>query len=482
MNIAGFLEGDTKALLNLSYVSRLFNQIATPLLYSNFRQLESWPVDKNKTLYAFLWTVLSRPHLAEHVKHIALQQMGTDEGLGLDPDQELIDLATQRINTTCSSLLRTDVAKDFNDEWLAAIRNTIPEAYLTLLICALPNLETLFFVEGYEPNILYTVLKAVVTQLKQAKILDEVPAGLPFTKLRTVKTWSDDMKYGYLGFDGLYPFFELPSMRGFEIGLANGEWGNIGAPDGAQMWKIEPRSSNIDKLSFQYSAFTGPCMRAMVRSCKSLKQFQFTYGKIHMYEVDFFPKDLLDELLGHADSLEVLRINYDDDWDKVLWHENEIESSDLVFDSKLKKLTKLKQLSVNSSILFGPNGDGRTDNNEPEVLVSPARFNLAESLPPLLEELEIYTCDANVVLHLSDIAQARMQGQLKSLALVRCYVAEEKIEQGDLNVVEIPGVKVDCAILSQEEREALIDIVERGYSNRPLESFILQDHPLLWNA
>ncbi|KAI9877784.1 MAG: hypothetical protein M1823_007049 [Watsoniomyces obsoletus] len=172
-----------------------------------------------------------------------------------------------------------------------------------------------------------------------------------------------------------------------------------------------------------------------------------------MYGKEFTPMELLRQLLHHADSLETLVLNYDDDWGKGTW--KEIDFAELHFGSDLSRLTRLKKLSTNFSALFGivvPTegryGSQIHQRDAPHV-------HLPSILPDTLEDMEVLVCDERIVSHLQELAEARSKQRYPKLRKVRCMMAEEWTDR-NIAKVEMPGVDIRYEFLDVNQRAHLI--------------------------
>ncbi|KAK5069724.1 hypothetical protein LTR64_008093 [Lithohypha guttulata] len=460
--IVNCLGSDTSSLHSLCLVSKVFSRLATPNLYTTYQQPESWPPEKATRFISYVRTILSRPDLAVHVKHVALGKADSDEGLVDSVSPDFVDLCRDRITSLWSPKLTEE---KFVSEWVEGIKQALPEALQGVLLSSLPNIESLYFEEGYQPKHLFQVLDAVTESDPSAK-------HVPARKLRSVRTLSVEGKYGYLDFAKCSSFFRLPTLRNFEIGLANGEWSED------SVWNVPAHSAAVEKLSFQYSALTCCCMRQIVRSCASLREFRFTYGRIHMYSVHFTPKELLEELLAHAATLEAVWLNFDDNWQKGEWEE--IPTERLVLDTSLKQLNKLKTMSINSHALLGhgvePIETFVERTNRPFVLA-----NLADMLPESIEFLEIIGCtEVAVFPQLVVLRTAQRQGRLTRVSTIRLIWANEilkpDVSRADIERFEMPGVRIDNLFMNVRERDASIDTAVENTSSELFgkDLFLLQ--------
>jgi hypothetical protein len=191
-------------------------------LYASYRQGNIWESSEIDRFYAFLHTVLQRPELARYVKNISVGPLSNDEPYHKDLSAELSELCRRRIYEICSGELAGSINDEARDAWIGYLEGPSPQAVLTVLLCSLQNLEFFFFEEGYEPVTFWLALQSAVSKLRAAQIAGSPPPNVPFTKLHSVDTYSREGKYGYMCFNEVCQFFNLPNMVTFEIALANG--------------------------------------------------------------------------------------------------------------------------------------------------------------------------------------------------------------------------------------------------------------------
>ncbi|KAJ9650086.1 hypothetical protein H2198_010600, partial [Neophaeococcomyces mojaviensis] len=324
--VFGFLTGESSTLAQVCLVTHTFNKLATPVLYKCFRDRRYFTSDEeNPRLFAFLRTVIARPDLARLVKEVATKSM-TDGYYGqlMIKDDLKASFFRQIDNLSCI-LFDESLAGGARMRWKKFIEDGDSLSIWALLLCSLPDIETLFFKTSNEPFLFFNLLGSAASRLKTAQTTNITASIFCYSELHSVRTVSSNLQYGYLDFQWFHTFFNLPKIRNFETALANGEWTD---DDESERWDVVPRSSSIEKLSFQYSAMTGSCITAIINSCAHLQEFHFTYGRnlktgdhrarrwSFRNRQDFTPMQLLQALLGHADSLEVLHVDYDDDWEK----------------------------------------------------------------------------------------------------------------------------------------------------------------------
>ena len=154
-NIIRCFNGDSSGLGRLCLVSRAFNALATPLLYQAYRQGYRWAKREIGYFYAFLRTILQRPDLADHVKYLNVGRMDGDEPYHLKMDATLIELCEKKIDEVCSGWLAGSISDELRQQWIDLLESPFPYAVLTVLLYSVPHVETLFYEEGWKPDIFW---------------------------------------------------------------------------------------------------------------------------------------------------------------------------------------------------------------------------------------------------------------------------------------------------------------------------------------
>ena len=454
--IFSFLAGESSALAQICLVCREFNTLATPILYICFRQDYDLPEDDNRRLFAFIKTVLARPDLAQHVKQVAVESLTSRDGCKITKGDDLKCAFDNRIDVLSRVLFEN--SEDYMGQtWKIFSENGSSKAILTVLLCSLPNVETLLFKEDGEPAIFLDSLSSAAFKLRAARVNNQPAPQIPFSKLHSVRMISDDLEYGFQSFLEMHRFFSLPNIRNVEISLANAEWTDEAHEP--ERWDVEPRSSPVEKLSFQCSTMVRPCITTIIDSCAHLKEFHFTYGRMRTYKDDFTPIQLLRALVGHAGSLEVLHVNYDDDWPKASWEL--LSPEDLRFSNELRGLSKLRKVHVTFSTLFGIS----IEPSEEFMLTAdqaPLEVSLPDMLPNSLEELTIITCDERVIHPLQNLAKSCQCGQFQKLRRICCAFSDEYTKHSDVVMTEIPAVDVEYLFEDSCERTSRFEWQDRS--------------------
>ncbi|KAL2846918.1 hypothetical protein BJY01DRAFT_167953 [Aspergillus pseudoustus] len=180
---------------------------------------------------------------------------------------------------------------------------------------------------------------------------------------------------------------------------------------------LEPKSSDIAKLAVHHSSVSSSYLVSLICSCKALKDFGYSVGGRASNDGGrplFSPKRIIQSLLYHKETLEILDLDVDSYIFAFSQHVNEADELRVNdrYDSmddegtgrtppstlaqqkgSLRDFAALKRLSIGAGFLFyfargmgeaanpNPNPDDNSD-SDPE-----SRFSLIDHLPPNLEHL-----------------------------------------------------------------------------------------------
>jgi hypothetical protein len=478
INILSILSNNIQTLSRLSVVSKDLNYLTTPYLYNTYTS----PVpNTDSSNYLFLRTIIRRPDLARYTMRVNLRPFEsskcphpiTGQHKLSDEDTELFKIVVRYF---CDS--RNDLK--LNETWLRELETDREDARVALLLVLLPNLEFLFFEECYEPVMVMTILSLAGVMPREVSMPDSVqPRSLrsrkeiqlpspemienlrmSFSSLHSVQTISLESKYGYLGFRDLLSLFNLPALTTLEIGLANADWSEHNDLDENTPSSSSSSSSSIQRLSLMYSAMDSKAINITIGKCKNLKEFYYIYGRIHMYGPHFTPRDLIKALTQHKHTLEVLEVDFDDDWQKGAWEKLPYEN--LYFDLSFKEFGKLKRLKCSQQALVGllhqiPK-QIFTERSGGELLAPPdGGLRLADILPSSLEQLTVQSGDWRLFDHLRELGNSTLYGR-KAFPKLRNIVLElvDHIGEDDFHL-DLDGIMVEIVVVTLEEREKRLD-------------------------
>lgn len=468
-----FIESE-RALARISLVCRLFCSIATPFLYSSFRQGHVNLHFTHRRVVKFFRTILSRPDLAQYVQQaVIFFHYNEDEHHHEADTKEIEEAVNERIDALCSSLFKNDSSA--RDEWKQYRQDHDSQDILLLLLCSLPNLSTVLLLGEFELTNIESLLYCAAEIMNNA---DSQIASLPFSQLRSVRLVPRNPLNRQLSTNVLHAFLTLPNLRNCEISGVNFDAGPQWSNDPGDPWHFEwnPKSIPVERLSFQRSAIDGRNIANLMSACTHLKEFRFTYEYQPLLSADedgFTPQQLIQALSVHRDTLEILHIDYGDDWPKRAWTGKSHE--ELRISDGLQGFSRLRKLSVTFSTFFGVDVQSQSADcsrhrhasrrSVRKLQLKELRFSLNDTLPPSLEELVLIGCDARVVgpldsldaedlsligygsddvrivAPLQDLALARQSGEVQHLSNVYCIFKDARAAQDSIARIEMPGIE-----------------------------------------
>lgn len=123
----------------LCLVNRQFRAIAERLLYSKIQW--SWRNHENPPpIVPFLWTIISRPELAAHIRKIQLEGRYLSN-YGSSSSIASIPVSGAALDKGIEFIQRTGVP--YSDFWIQQLRKSVLDALMALLLAQLPNLRQL---------------------------------------------------------------------------------------------------------------------------------------------------------------------------------------------------------------------------------------------------------------------------------------------------------------------------------------------------
>ncbi|KAH6880367.1 hypothetical protein B0T10DRAFT_495309 [Thelonectria olida] len=445
-----------KSIHAVLYTCKQLYEIALPFSVQTYWDAEL-PYDPNRkprprsrTLQFLRYITITKPELAECVDTIIVGSFSTQEvddhsdfelG-GLEDDER--ELYEGLIHDTFST--GSDDWKQARADWLAGFDKGIQDAEVALLLVVCPKLKTLIFGEPYQPMIFSRVLNAAA---KRNSSTDS--KGSFLAQLEDVYHESTEGKYGYLGFEETAsPVFQIPSVRSYECIMLNGSNGSAD-----EIGRIPRGSSNIESIFLRKSNLTATTLKQIVGACKSLREFEFLRGVYHMYNLEVMPRDILEILLPHADSLEYLHINSEEQWEKPGWEDAPTKT---YMGVELREMTKLKTLVVGSQTITG-----LLDNPEllpfdqSELKDAP---RIVECIPEKLEELQIHSCGKPILPQLKEFLEATTKRKrFPNLKRVQILFNKESIDDDDVEHLGSPRDGVELEVVTQAEENRVYDLI-----------------------
>ena len=376
-----------------------------------------------------LLSILRESALGEHIRHLKMDRSLSKLRDGLprveipraldDSDKDLLDDAVRRAgfeDGTCYpfdgnegvSRLHMDQPAGTEDCRHDFCRGPnynpvifLSQALAALIISVAPNLESLAFPEisksWFPPSETGMVLQAFLEHANAN------PTQIPYLQnLRTIRCLSnkdlmlsDNRNYEW--YDLLENIRLVGNLPAVESIIANA------IDDEHVETKLAPSSTNFKKVAIHHSQYGSSNLARIIRSCRSLEEFEFSIGGRHLLGLGTGTDkaDLLNALSFHTQTLRVLDFDLDDEFndsplnDMYVDYDDEEEDEDdsanwkMVFPEdqqilSLKDLPALTSLSIGIKLLAAF-ARGRAREGQPTETPN----TLAEILPPNLEYLRI---------------------------------------------------------------------------------------------
>ncbi|BCS22575.1 F-box protein [Aspergillus puulaauensis] len=409
----------------LSRTCKQIHQLATPRLWRSYRKYNQQPYNP------FLRTILTNPCLASHIEELRMADATQD-----DP-REISDEDIQLFQSAVSKL---PLPAEFQDRLKAGIREGHSDPMLAVILCNLPNLKNMFLDRPESCEL--------ICELFDHADSGEFSSSLGLNSIRRFSIETED----YLFSTG--PCHEYGSMFNMTheaqiIHLSD---------DSMSPSRFRDGSSALEHLHILASCMGPDAMRVFIRSCRTLRTFNYTFGKVRDNEDHFRPREAVGELRRHGDTLEELTMLYDDDHVKMPLYD--LTAREWYMGTGLRRFTRLKKLRSGMHSLLGllhPRSNAmeaypanpQADKERPE---------LVDVLPASIEHLSILYADARIIPHLQKVGDIREKQfpNLKKIIVGFCSESTEKDVQ-----LEIPGLELVVLYQIQEEREAYVNGRER---------------------
>lgn len=187
----------------------------------------------------------------------------------------------------------------------------------------------------------------------------------------------------------------------------------------------------------------------LIRGCKSLRTFHYTFGKIDIFEEHFRPLEVVQLLLNlHGHAIEELTMLYDGDCVKQVWYD--LSTREWYMGTELRKFNNLKSLRSGMHSLLGllhPRSEGNEQYGTPSELDTP---DLVDVLPGSLEQLTILYTEKRTVSHLQKLSVVREQ-RFPTLKKITIGFCQETTTDGKVNPPTMEEVELTILYQSQSE-------------------------------
>lgn len=171
-------------------------------------------------------------------------------------------------------------------------------------------------------------------------------------------------------------------------------------------------------------------------------------------------QDLVDAMLPHAETLEYLHINLQDDWPYPF-----IRDTQKPMGVGLERMIALKWLAAGMQALTGTHNpysaemERRQHDGAAPLSVDNAP-KMIDCLPPNLEYLQINYCGRSILPQMQELLDARAAGRFSRLRTIHLLFQQELISLNDINLRFDPAiVQVEMFLQSEENRD--YDLIPR---------------------
>ncbi|KAK7210772.1 hypothetical protein V2G26_017950 [Clonostachys chloroleuca] len=263
---------------------------------------------------------------------------------------------------------------------------------------------------------------------------------IPLSKVQDVFHETIDWKGGYTTFsiEGS-SIFRFPLIKSYECILA---YGHQAAAD--NFGALPPRSSSIEEITLRSCHSSAAMLQSMLGACKALKKLEISHFQIHSEDASvkfMMPRDILDAILPHANTLQHLYLNLEEEFDKQ-WNWK-ASPERLYMGTGLRQMHKLKRLTLGMQALTGmlpSQPESRSDDSYdcPMPLEIEGSARIIDCLPEGLEYLKISECGIMILEQVAELLNIVEQGhRFKRLAYVGLLFSGWLMQEADdLNAFE----------------------------------------------
>ena len=253
-----------KTLYKFCLTSKIFNALAQPLMYQDYSQ--------RKELRPFMRTLLARPDLASHVRHVEIYDLNDflHEGClhsmetGYKGKIAIEWEAWKEIQDTELDRLIRNIWMGFResppDDEVEDI-TTLCEKRLVLLLSLVPNLERLMLRLQEGIHELSPVVEHAMSSWGEDRRF--------LTKLTTLVVFYDEVEINGFCLSEIASFLYLPSLTTF--------WTNS-CIDVVE-FRPAPGSLPIQEILLITSVIGDKLLEGLIRACRTLKRLQLDYGE-----------------------------------------------------------------------------------------------------------------------------------------------------------------------------------------------------------
>ncbi|MBE7179946.1 MAG: F-box protein [Terriglobus roseus] len=495
---------DVPTLANAALSCSLLNRLATPFLYRTYVAPWSTP----RPFDPFLRTVLERPDLAVYVRRLlvfTLEEVSTrDPKFNYGPsDVKGLDSCASVVGHVCR-LERSEVSSrpanksglersrrgqntpgDYlHVQWLRALEDGKEVARFCVLLCLLPNLEEVFVPASTWADLFYKVLGQVCKPLALEAAWERDDSGLPratkvnlrsaLTRLHSFYTDAGNYHSHWDSTDRIRAMVRVPSLRSYEETHQHRRslYEDSTFHPAMEVGWPPDKSSAVERLSFASCTVDLYYLKKIIGCIAALKEFRYDMNrKMTRSYSPLTPLALVQALGDHKDSLEVLHVDFADDFLKSIW--NDSSGDELCFGHELCSFSRLRSLKCGQQALLEASyykTEWGMWGRRPWSSTVERSPRLGQVLPRQLQQLSIAYADAQVVPELESLNVAVSLLQFPELKQVHVEFSEEMTVGGsvDLTGASVQQLPLTIASLTREARVAKFSPHKQRMSSAPL--------------
>lgn len=272
----------------------------------------------------------------------------------------------------------------FDSKFCQLLQAGIEDPLFMLMLTLLPNVQELTLRGGPHGGHHLHLLPLIVPEHR-------------FSALRTLSVASTDgeLEWPFYALTHLIQGQNLQNLQYYmssEWDKEDGDWEDEGWVYRQPPMPLLPRSLNFTRLMLQYSAFSATGIKTLLHACRCLKWFHYSVGGTKVGPENFNCQDLVEGLVPHRTSLEILELDIDYEWDYA---------NDYGCLPSLAEFSSLRTLKLGPE-LESPQSDEELDANWPGPTRTKSCNRLCNLLPSSLRVLKFqgseidYDCLAQV--------------------------------------------------------------------------------------
>ncbi|CAH0017700.1 unnamed protein product [Clonostachys rhizophaga] len=418
--------------------SKKMYDVALPFSVQLFRNTSpvhvgGGPCSGTRNVQFLRYILVSKPELAKKVKTVILggfmaREDGDTHTLGTlaSTPGDLGIYGKFIVHSLGPQLSEVDLAR--RDKWIGQLNAGHSDAQVALILLACVNLKQLYFEdyqEGPSENPIFRRPPCFMFLLEMATRLPVHGVKPPLSHLRHVHIQSHEDNT--CGWEQAFRLMALPKLKVYES--LNGTNRGLTPGDLAYL-PSDLRSSAVEEVTFHQAFAPASDVKRLVGMCQHLKRFEYI-SATNKPIVGIFARDIMDAMLPHADTLEYLYLNFDDDCRKTGWDE---DPHRLYMGIKLVQMTALRSLLIGMQSLTGiwDPAPGTRLNMPLSIKGAP---RIVECLPESLAELHLRDCGKGILGQAAELLEVMEKGErLKNLIGVLILFKDENITVEDVEL------------------------------------------------